>query len=101
MPEGFVLAVDFEKAYNTITFKYAHVMCWLPTSMIALMMQLLQSPVFFWYSRHHDTGCRLDPQSRNQAGGPICPGSFCTLGFGDYPHFADKASGFMRVHVCR
>ena len=50
MPQGFVLAVDFENAYNTIAFEHAHVMfkmMRLPTGMIALIMQLLQSPVSF------------------------------------------------------
>ena len=50
MPKGLVLAMVCEKAYNTITFEHAHVLfqlMGLPTGMMALMMQLLHSPVSF------------------------------------------------------
>ena len=56
MSEGFLLSVDFENAYNIITFEHAQVMSQLmglPAGMIAWMMRLLQSPVVLYTGGNH------------------------------------------------
>ena len=99
-----MLALDFDKAYNTITFEHAHVMfhlMGLPTGMIAVMMQLLQSLVSFCIQGIVIPDVVWTPPSRNHARGHIFTSAFCTLRFCDYPHFTDNTSKFMRAHVCR
>ena len=47
---GFLLSVDFEKAYNTVTFEHALIMfelLGLPVGIISLMSGLLQAPILF------------------------------------------------------
>ena len=76
------LAVDFEKAYNTITFEHAHVMfqlMGLPTGMIALMMQLLQALVSFCIQGIVIPDVTWIPRAGFTQGDPSSPALFVLL----------------------